>query len=120
MTMDTDEIPRELVTGVFYEIELAEEAIKDDVFYTRDPNDAAMLLCYQKKLVKIKYCKQMVYGRREPQKVVHFGFAGHDEIYKFVVNSKLNMQSSLVYTNVNVGELRHYNGLVKSILHSIT
>ena len=116
---DVDSASREEIESVVHEIDLLNEAIKLDVFYTRDPNDAAMLLCLGMELVKIKFCKQMIYGKRSPQRVVHFGFRGHDETFKFVIKSKLNVQSSLLYKNINAGELRMYQGIVKTVLHSM-
>jgi len=116
---DLDSVPREEVESVVHEIDLLEEAVKTNVMYTRDPNDAAMLLCLGSELAKVKFCKQMVYGRRAPQRVVHFGFVGHDETFKFVVKSKLNVQSSLLYKNINAGELKMYQGIIKTILHSM-
>jgi len=119
MENNIDTIPREEIEAAVHEIDLLEEAIKNDIFYTRDPNDAAMLLCLGMQLVKIKFCKQMIYGRRSAQRVVHFGFAGHDDTFKFVVKSKLNIQSSLRYQNVNAGELRMFQGIIKTVLHSM-
>ena len=116
---DIDSVQREEVESVVYEIDLLNEAIKEDIFYTRDPNDAAMLLCLGMTLAKIKFCKQMVYGKRTPQRVVHFGFSGHDDTFRFVIRSKLNVQSSLIYKNINAGELRMYQGIIKTTLHSM-
>jgi hypothetical protein len=116
---DVESIPREEIEAVVHEIDLLNEAIACDIFYTRDPNDAAMLLCLGMELVKVKFCKQMIYGKRSPQRVVHFGFKGHDETFSFVVRSKLNVQSSLKYKNINAGELRMFQGIVKTILHGM-
>lgn len=117
--MDLDKVPREEVEELVYEITLLNECIKDDVFYTRDPNDAAMLICMGMELVKIKFCKQMIYGKRNSQRVVHFGFSGHEETFKYVIKSKLNTRSSKEYQNINAGELRMVQGIIKTILHSM-
>lgn len=116
--IDIDSVSREEVEVAVYELNLLDEAIKEDVFYTRDPGIATMLLCLGCELVKIKFCKQMIYGRRSPQRVVNFGFRGHDDTFRFAVKSKLNIQSSATYKNINIGEYHCYSGIVKTILFS--
>lgn len=113
------DIPREEITHVVTDIDLMDMAIKDDICFIRDPNVVARMLCFGCKLVKIQNLKAYKSGNKPPQRIVNFGFANHDDVYKMVVNSKLNIRSSLEYQNINSGELDMYQNALKTILHSV-
>jgi len=114
---DLKDIPREVIDHVVSDIDLFDEAIRDDIFFTRDPNVTAMLLCLQQRMVKVKQLRRGRFGNRAPQKIVVFGFAGHDRVFRFATNAMLNVRSSIETQNINVGELKIFTNIIKTMIH---
>jgi len=108
----------EEIGEVLSDLEIAEIAIGENVCYTRDPNDAAMLLCYGKKLVRVKIYKRARFGNRSPRRVVMFGFLGHDDVYRAAIRAKLTYRSTKDYQDVCFGEHQKYLSQIKTLIHS--
>lgn len=102
---------------ILCDIELLDEAIADDIFYTRDPNDAATLMCYGFKIMKVQVAR-VTFGNRKPQKVVLFGFDGHNKTYKTVMRIKLNLRPSIEDPNINIAQFKIYMEILKTAIHS--
>jgi hypothetical protein len=117
---DLSSVQREEVLEQIHEITIVEEAINDDICYVRDPNVAAMLCCLGKIIVRIKLLKSVRFGLNKPpaQKIVMFGFKGHDEVYAYAVKAKLNSRSSTDFQNINIGEYLMVSNVLKTIIHS--
>jgi len=113
------DVPREEVQNIVSEVTLSTEAIEQDICYIKDPNVAAILLCLGKILIKIKIAHHARFGNKPPQRIIAFGFDGHDDCMAFAINAKLNLQPSTQMRNVNIGEYTHYLSTLKTIIHSI-
>lgn len=103
---------------VLTELELAKQALAGDYFPTRDPNVAALCMCYGNPIYKYRMI-QVTYGKRQPQRVVEFQFKGHDRVFKAVASSMLDLRSSLVVQNVSIGEFLANLKNVKTIILSM-
>jgi hypothetical protein len=100
------------------EIQVVDEALAGDYFSTRDPNIAALCMCFGQKMYKYRVLL-VKYGKREPQRVVEFQFAGHDKIFKVATNSLLDIRSSITVQNINVGEFLAHLRNIKTVILSL-
>lgn len=100
------------------EIQVAEEALTGDYFSTRDPNIAALCMCFGQKM-KLYRVLLVKYGKRDPQRVVEFQFAGHDKVFKVATNSLMDIRSSITVQNVNIGEFLAHLRNIKTVILSL-
>jgi len=115
--METSINRSETESVVISELQLVTEAIEGDYFSTRDPHVAALLKCFGQTLVRHRTIL-VRYGRREPQRVVEFQFCGHDKVFKMAQAALMDIRSSLVVQNVNVGEFMAQLRNIKTIILS--